>query len=135
MTISIPPTFPVGSVQHGAERRSNERSAINIQAILRFQDRLHTLQGNICDLSIGGCGFICHQAVTAQSKCTLQFNLPALSHFPSHAVNTPVIAINSMQVIGQAHLFRVNLRFINLPHNIHSHIEALIRQSLSHHSS
>jgi hypothetical protein len=131
MTISIPPTSPIGIVQHDAERRKAERTAMNIQAILRFQDRLQTLQGSVCDLGVGGAGFICHQAVAAQSRCTLQFMLPMLPHIASHAVNIPVIVINSMQVIGQAHQFRVNLRFVSLPHNIHAHIEALIRHSLS----
>ena len=79
MSSSITPSSHAGIVQYGADRRRAERSGTNIQAILRFQDRMQVVQGSICDLSIGGAGFICQQAVAAQSKCTLQFALPALN--------------------------------------------------------
>ncbi len=131
MTSPITPVSHAGILQLGAERRKAERTALSIQAILRFQDRLQILQGTVCDLSVGGSGFICHQAVTAQSKCTLQFMLPMLAQMASQSANLPVVVVNSMQVIGQVHQFRVNLRFNNLPPAIRHHIEALIRQSLS----
>ncbi|HVK94489.1 MAG TPA: PilZ domain-containing protein [Noviherbaspirillum sp.] len=131
MSSPITPAAYAGSVHHGADRRRAERSATNIQAILRFQDRMQVIQGCICDLSIGGVGFICQQAVAAHSKCTLQFTLPALNQAPGHMVTVPVTALNSMQVIGQARQFRINLQFAGLPSNVRSHIESFIRQSLS----
>lgn len=131
MSSSITPSSHAGIIQYGADRRRAERSATNIQAILRFQDRMQVVQGSICDLSIGGAGFICQQAVAAQSKCTLQFALPALNQVPGQPVTLPVTVVNSMQVVGQARQFRINLQFAGLPPNVRSHIEAFIRQSLS----
>lgn len=131
MTTLIPPLPHAGIVQHGPERRRAERTEIHIQALLRFQDRLQVLQGSVCDLSVGGTGFICHQALAAHAKCSLQFMLPAIQHMPAKSANLQATVINSMQVIGQPHHFRVNLQFSNLPPNVRSHIEALIRLSLS----
>lgn len=130
MTDSITPTPHAGVMQFGAERRKGERTATSIQAFLRFEDRLQVLQGSVCDLSVGGTGFICHQALAAHSKCKLQFVLPALPQTPSQSVNVSAIVITSMQVVGQAHQYRINLQFVNLPPNVRNHIEMFIRQSL-----
>ena len=131
MANSITPLTPASGIAPlGAERRRGERTPIQIQAILRFDEHLQVLQGTICDLSVGGTGFICHQAVAAHSRCKLQFMLPALPQTPSHTVSLPAMAVYSMQVIGQSHQYRVNLQFVNLPPAVRHHIEALIRQSL-----
>lgn len=131
MTSSITSVSQTGALYQSADRRKAERTPTDIQAILRFRDRLHAIQGSVCDLSVGGTGFICHQAVAAHSKCTVQFTLPAHQQSLSHVVNVPVIVISSMQVIGQAHQFRVNLQFVGIPPNVRSYIEAFIRHSLA----
>src|SRR4051812_12168773 len=101
MANSITPLTPASGVaQLGAERRRNERTSINIEAILRFENRLQVLHGTVCDLGVGGTGFICHQAVAAHTRCQLQFMLPPLPQAPSQTVNVAATAIYSMQVIG-----------------------------------
>lgn len=131
MSSSISATPSAHLVPNSTERRKADRLSSNVSAILRYQDRLATVQGIICDIGIGGCGFICQQAVIAHSKCTLQFELPALQHLPAQAVKVSVVVINSMQVVGQAYQFRVNLQFTGLPPKARSHIEAIIRHSLA----
>lgn len=133
MTFPINPIAHTGLIRNGVERRSNERTTTNIHAILRFQDKLKVVQGSVCDLSVGGSGFMCQQAVAAGSKCTLQFELPALNQARGPSVTLPVTVVNTMQVVGQASQFRVNLRFANLPPSIQNHIVAFIQQSLGRH--
>lgn len=127
---SITPTSSACAVYEGTDRRKFERSASDMPAILRFQDRLQVIQGRVCDLSGGGAGFICPQAVTAHSKCTLQFTLPALNQSPGLILTAAVRVISSMQTVGQSHQFRVNLQFVDLASHIRGHIEAHIRRSL-----
>jgi len=131
MSQFITPIRHVDGIHSDIDRRSSPRFATSIQAILRFQDRLQSIQGNVCDISIGGAGFICRQAVAANSKCTLQFELPAFDPGRNRSVTVQVMVVNSMQVVGQASQFRINLRFIALPPSVRSQIETFIQRSLS----
>lgn len=123
----------VAGVHLGANRRSAQRSVAQMQAILRFQDRLFAIQGSVCDVGVGGAGFVCQQAVAAQTKCTLQFELPVLGqgHGPGQSVVVPAVVVSTMQVVGQAYQFRVNLRFVGATVAAQRLIEGFIRQSLS----
>lgn len=127
---SITPTSSTGAVYQGPERRKAERSTTDMPAILRFQDRLQVIQGRVCDLSISGAGFMCPQAMAAHSKCTLQFTLPAFNQSSGPTLVVSAIVVCSMQIIGQAHKFRVNLQFVDLAANVRGHIDAHIRRSL-----
>lgn len=127
---SITPASSAGIVYQGAERRRTERLAIDMPAILRFQDRLQVIQGKVSDLSVGGTGFICSQAIAVHSKCTLQFTLPAFNQSSGQTLVANAVVVCSMQMIGQAHQFRVNLQFVDLAANVRGHIEAYIRKSL-----
>lgn len=133
MTSPISSVGNVAGVRLGANRRTAQRSVTQMQAILRFQDRLHAIQGSVCDVGVGGAGFICQQAVAAQTKCTLQFELPAFDHGHGNGqtVVMPAVVVSTMQVVGQAYQFRVNLRFFGATVAAQRLIEAFIRQSLS----
>ena len=131
MSSSITPLHGLSPAHLGTERRSGERIVLEHKAILRFQDSLKVLQGTVSNISIGGAGFICHQAVAQNVRCTLQFDLPAVKNIPVQAITVRVIVLNSMQVVGQANHFRINLQFIDLPPKARSHIEGIIMQSLA----
>lgn len=70
MSSSINPSPQVGAVRLGQDHRSVARSVVTLRATLRFADRLQLIQGTICDLSVGGAGFICTQDVAATTRCT-----------------------------------------------------------------
>ncbi len=131
MSSSIAPVSQAISAHSGINRRGAQRSATHLHGILRFLDRMHVIQGSVCDVSVGGAGFICQQTVAPQSRCTLQFVLPSQNQAAGPTVVVPATVVSTMQVLGQAYQFRVNLRFGGLPPAAHRHIEEFILRSLS----
>jgi hypothetical protein len=127
---SITPASSVGAVYQGAERRMAERSVVDLQAILRFPDRLQAIQGKVCDLSVGGAGFICLQGVAAHSRCTLQFILPSVNQSSGPMLSVAAVVLCSMKTIGQANHVRVNLQFAEITAHVRGQIEAYVRRSL-----
>jgi c-di-GMP-binding flagellar brake protein YcgR len=121
-----------GATNNHAERRGAERTGVALHAVLRFDDRLQVVQGTLCDLSASGCGLICQVAVAQNSKCTLQFDLPALGQLRGQTVSSAVALVCCMQAVGQAYQFRLNLRFVNLPAGMRAHLAAFVQQALGH---
>ncbi len=130
MSSLINPIHVTGKVQFGAERRTSERTAANLRAVLRFPDRPQAIQGSVIDISTGGVGFICQQAVAPNSKCTIEFDLPRAEGGAGRVAPISSLVINTMQVVGQAYQFRVNLRFTVMPPAVRMQIENFVQQSM-----
>lgn len=129
MSASIAPIYAAGNVKFGAERRTSERAMASMQAILRYPDRPQAVAGSVCDISIGGTGFLCQQHIAANSKCTLQFELPQSPVGNGRIAPILAVVVSSTQVPGQASLFRVNVRFTVMPPATRMQIEHFVQQA------